>query len=217
MPQEDDEFQICISGPSHPTGNCKTIGAAGGKLTWTNLIPGSYDVVETSQGEWSTEVIGSPVSVPTNGGTVAAEVNNTRKLGSLQITKTIDWSGIEPLAGQTFEICIEGPSYPVAAACSPYTYQASLVQTKSGLLPGDYEVTEGDPGVEWIVQLPPAPVTVPTDGSTAADQRRQHSQAGQPRGHQGRELEWRHARGGQLRDLHLRPVLRDAQLPSANH
>ena len=168
LPQEDDEFQICISGPSHPTGNCKTIGAAGGKLTWTNLIPGSYDVVETSQGEWSTEVIGSPVSVPTNGGTVAAEVNNTRKLGSLQITKTIDWSGIEPLAGQTFEICIEGPSYPVAAACSPYTYQASLVQTKSGLLPGDYEVTEGDPGVEWIVQLPPAPVTVPTDGSTAA-------------------------------------------------
>ena len=34
-PDEEQEFEICITGPSYPTtANCKTIGYDGGDLTW---------------------------------------------------------------------------------------------------------------------------------------------------------------------------------------
>ncbi len=50
-------FEICITGPSYATPNCKTITTAqvtaGEKLLWDNLIPGEYTVTETGQDEWT--------------------------------------------------------------------------------------------------------------------------------------------------------------------
>ena len=72
----------------------------GKKALWNNLIPGGYTVTETAQPEWTTTVPPAPVTVPTNGGTAAASVTNTRKLGSLEVTKVVNWNGITPVESQ---------------------------------------------------------------------------------------------------------------------
>ncbi len=55
-------FEICVTGPSFPTGNCQTIDINGGVLTWDNLIPGMYVITEMDPGEeW--RVINSTNSV----------------------------------------------------------------------------------------------------------------------------------------------------------
>ena len=77
-PDPDQIFNICIRGPSYPdTPNCQDIGYNGGTLSWSNLIPGVYEVTETSPGpEWQVTMGGSPVDVPANGGTGNATVAN---------------------------------------------------------------------------------------------------------------------------------------------
>jgi hypothetical protein len=73
----DQTFEICISGPSYPAGDCQTVGSSGGTLTWNNLAPGSYTVTETDPGTlWTTTVISSPVTVE-GGSTAQVSVNNT--------------------------------------------------------------------------------------------------------------------------------------------
>lgn len=54
-PNPGQQFTICITGPSYPTGDCKTVGIAGGDLTWGDLTPGSYSFSEnTPPAEWAT-------------------------------------------------------------------------------------------------------------------------------------------------------------------
>jgi hypothetical protein len=67
---------------------------------------------------------------------------------TLQVTKVVDWSGTAPDISQVFEICISGPSYP-AGTCF-YVDDGTTI-TMIDLLPGDYSVTETDPGPEWQV------------------------------------------------------------------
>ena len=168
-PDEEQEFEICITGPSYPTTpNCKTIGYDGGDLTWSNLIPGEYTVTESTLGsQWKTPVIDdSEAIVPTDGGTNGtATVDNERKLGSLKVTKTVDWNGVEP-AG-SFEICIEGPSYPAESedpdACQTVGSDGGVL-TWIDLIPGAYTVTETDPGNQWTVTVDDSLAVVPTDG-----------------------------------------------------
>ena len=81
-------------------------------------------------------------------------VTNTRKVGSLTVTKTILWSGTTPVAGTTFKICITGLSYPApadpsgpypAGACKDFVYSAqnpNPQMTWDNLLPGSYNVVE---------------------------------------------------------------------------
>ena len=45
--------------------------------------------------KWTVDVSGSPATVPTDGGKATAGVKNTRKLGSLEVTKTVDWNGVD--------------------------------------------------------------------------------------------------------------------------
>ncbi len=166
-PVSSQTFQICITGPSFPTtSDCKSIGSSGGTLTWTNLIPGDYTATETNPGS-SWTVAGSPtgtITVPSDGTTAAfvPVITNTRKLGSLQITKSINWNGVSPINGQTFSICIAGPSYPVAN-CQTFTAPNGLVQSWSNLIPGSYTITESGLGTEWI-KSGATSATVPTDG-----------------------------------------------------
>jgi len=47
-PDPGQTFQICITGPSYPAGDCKTVGSSGGTLTWTISFRQLY-VTETDQ------------------------------------------------------------------------------------------------------------------------------------------------------------------------
>ena len=172
-PVQSQTFEICITGPSYPSptlanGGCKPAGHNGETLTWNDLIPGNYTAAETDPGSaWT--VNGSPtavISVPTDGGTASLVpiITNTRKLGSLEITKSVDWNGITPVDGQTFSICISGPSYP-NPDCKTFTYPNGLVQTWTGVIPGTYSVTEPGLGSEWTRSGATSAV-VPTDGGT---------------------------------------------------
>ena len=44
VPDTASTFQICITGPSFATGDCKVAGYTGGVLTWSGLVPGVYTV-----------------------------------------------------------------------------------------------------------------------------------------------------------------------------
>ena len=161
-----NSFEICITGPSYLTPNCKTITTAqvanGDKLLWINLIPGAYTIVETPQAEWTTVVTSSPTTVLDDGSKATASVSNTLKLGSLTVTKNIVWSNVNGDPSKIFEICIKGPSYPLgteAGACKQFS-MGNLVQTWTNLIPGDYQISEKDPGIQWTVTIQPGIVTV---------------------------------------------------------
>ncbi|MFX1354703.1 MAG: SdrD B-like domain-containing protein, partial [Promethearchaeota archaeon] len=80
--------------------------------------------------------------------------------GALEVTKVVDWNGVTPDTTKTFEICIQGPSYPTAPGdCQTIGYLGgTLVWTD--LIPGGYTVTETDPGPEWQVTITGTPATV---------------------------------------------------------
>ena len=84
-------------------------------------------------------------------------------LGSLTVTKTVNWRGAPPNAAQTFSICITGPSYP-SGNCQTAAYSGGPL-TWNGLDAGSYSVTE-DPGSAWTVAISGSPATV-TGGQTA--------------------------------------------------
>jgi hypothetical protein len=165
-PDEDKQFEICIAGPSYPTGDCRNADYDGGVLTWTDLIPGQYSVVETNPGgEWTVQGNGAQVLVPANGGQAAASISNSRKLGSLQVTKTANWNGVAPDAAKQFQICISGPSYP-AGNCQAAPSTGAIL-TWANLIPGSYTVAETNPGEEWQIAVAGSPAAVPADGGQA--------------------------------------------------
>jgi cysteine-rich repeat protein len=89
---------------------------------------------------------------------------NEQQHGSLRVTKSIDWNGFTPDESQTFEICIQGPTYPSGDSCVNLGDGQSA--TWLTLTPGSYIVTETDPGSEWTVNISGSPATV-TAGNTA--------------------------------------------------
>ena len=99
-------------------------------------------------------VSGSPATVNETAGQATAGVTNTRKLGSLQVTKTVNWNGVTPDTAQTFQICIQGPSYPSSdckllpeADATPWTADwANLIYGMVGLI-------LAPPAVGWLLGL----------------------------------------------------------------
>ena len=184
-PDEAQQFNICLSGPSFPTGSedgaCQGVGYTGGNLLWTELLPGSYMVAEIYPGiDWS--VTGSGVDVTVTAGNQAQHtVTNTAEadvpppppvdpeLGSLVVTKIVDWNGHSPVDTQTFNICIAGPSFPTGSesgACQDVGfYGGNLPWDK--LIVGTYTVIESDPGVDWTVSGSGADVNVVKDEQAA--------------------------------------------------
>jgi hypothetical protein len=175
-PVPSQTFQICITGPSYATtsvtGSCQTIGDLGGDLTWSSLIPGSYTVTETDPGsDWTVTNNGAVVTVnPGDTGTVSSDtITNAAKLGSLVVTKVVNWTGPVNTA-QTFQICITGPSYAstsVSGSCQTIGYLGGDL-TWSNLIPGSYTVTETDPGMAWTVMITGSPATVPANGGSGS-------------------------------------------------
>jgi hypothetical protein len=120
-----------------------------------------------------TEMGGYPTTsnafdVSYNGGTRDAvlAVLTLRPTGNLQITKIVNWNGVTPPASRNFNICITGPSY-LGGNCKDFTYPDGLVQTWANLIPGQYAVTETNPGSQWQVEIAGSPAAVPGDGALA--------------------------------------------------
>ena len=97
---------------------------------------------------------------------IVCTITNNRKLGSLKVTKTVNWNGVTPDTTQTFQICITGPSYPTTANCKTIDYDGGNL-TWTGLIPGNYTVNETNPGVLWDVTITGSPATVPSCGGQA--------------------------------------------------
>jgi hypothetical protein len=166
-PDETQSFEICITGPSFPGGDCQTADYDGATLTWTGLIPGGYTVSETAPGSaWAVTVDSATATVPTNGGAGTATITNTRRRGSLTVAKVVNWNGLTPDQAKTFQICISGPSF-LAGDCKTADFDGGALQWND-LIPGSYDVTESNPGVEWTVQVTGSPAVVSADGSGAS-------------------------------------------------
>lgn len=141
-------FEICITGPSYPDGDCKT--TTGGTLLWEDLVPGEYIVTETSPGsEWEVPVItGSPATVV--GDEVAtATVTNEHKLGCLSIEKIVNWNGVPMDTDQKFYVDVYTSSM-VYVDTLEFDYDGST-ECLGDLVPGDYYIKEQSPGPAWDV------------------------------------------------------------------
>lgn len=174
-------WNFAVSGPTDYT--CSVAGD--GACTAQTVATGSYSIVETEGTGTNLDDYTTTWACTVNGGTgpsgtgttisgltvnkndvVVCAFTNSRQLGSLEVTKVVDWNGVTPDTSQTFRICISGPSYSTPD-CSTVDYDGGKA-TWINLLPGDYTVTETDPGTLWGVSGSPATVTVsPNDtGST---------------------------------------------------
>ena len=84
----------------------------------------------------------------------------------MEVTKVVIWNGVTPLPGQTFEICIEGPAPATTTICHTFDYDGETY-IFTGLVPGDYVVSETPPGTEWTITGDDGvTLTVPTDGGS---------------------------------------------------
>lgn len=171
-PDDSVAFEICIAGPSYPlgdeTGACRVVGHEGGAVAWEDLLQGDYAVTETDPGaEWAIDGTGT-LSVAI-GQTATASVTNARRLGRVDVTVDVERNGVEPVPGQSFEVCLSGPSYPTGDCLAATWDGASLSYGLSwaDLLPGEYLVTETDPGSQWLVAGSGQALLVPADGGRA--------------------------------------------------
>lgn len=113
------------------------------------------DVFNYDNWEW--------IDNPQYGNTYYCVAWNTLKKGSLEVTKTVNWTEIIPDVSKTFEVCITGPSY-TSGNCKTIDYDGGTL-TWNDLLLGDYTITESDLGAHWSVVGSGSVVSV-SDSST---------------------------------------------------
>ena len=130
---QSEEFEICITGPSYLDGDCKTLDYQGGKLLWTGLIPGSYNVKETVNGvAWTVTGDDQNVDVQDADRTANVSITNTLNLGSVSGYK---WNDIN---GNGERDCDEG--------CEPLlpSWNIFLDENDNGIYDGDEILTQTD-------------------------------------------------------------------------
>jgi uncharacterized protein YaiE (UPF0345 family) len=147
-----------------------------GKYFVEFIRPGGYEFSPQDQG--SDDTVDSDAD-PVTGRTICTILESGQNdltwdagmyiLGCLKVTKIVNWNGVDPIARQTFEICITGPSY-TDGDCKTFTYpdEDDLIQVWCNLIPGDYTISETDPGDMWVVHGDGVTVSIPTDGSSAS-------------------------------------------------
>ncbi len=148
IPDESTIFQICVTGPSYPDGDCRFSDWDGGTLTWANLIPGAYTVTESEAIGWATALPRAELVVDP-GETVETFITNTLNTGSISVGKVVNWGGADPDTARTFTICVDSPLFN-APDCRSIGFNGGMLDF-AGLPPGDYRVYELDPGSDWSV------------------------------------------------------------------
>jgi hypothetical protein len=144
------DFEITITGPSYPNGNTKTFSRWNDLVkTWDNLIPGEYTITEGDLDPgWTTSGLGKVTVV--SGETVVKIITNTYKKptpGSLKVNKVVKGLG-KWEKGPKFYITITGPSYPNGNT-KEFSRWWDLEKTWDNLIPGEYTITEANPGPGW--------------------------------------------------------------------
>lgn len=144
------DFEITITGPSYPNGNTKTFSRWNDLVkTWDNLIPGEYTISEGDLDPgWTASGLGKVTVV--SGEAVVKIITNTYKKptpGSLKVNKVVKGLG-KWEKGPKFYITITGPSYPNGNT-KEFSRWWDLEKTWDNLIPGEYTITEANPGPGW--------------------------------------------------------------------
>ena len=140
--------------PGIPTGNTCTV---------TEVAPATITDYTWGAPTYTPE----SVTISEKNGTYEIVVGNsiTKNRGSLVVTKTVNWNGVTPDATKTFPICVSGTSY--GPDCKLADSDGGNL-TWDNLVPGNYTVTETDPGPLWSVTGSGQTVTVPAGGTGTA-------------------------------------------------
>jgi len=138
-----------------------------GSYNITGITPGTWNVTEEVQAGWTCSCPNPCYYTHTfaSGANITGNDFGNWQPGSLNVTKTVDWSGTTPDTGKTFEICITGPSY-LTGNCKTADYDGGVLSWDN-LIPGAYTVTETDAGNEWTVLIVGSPASV-ISGQTAS-------------------------------------------------
>lgn len=99
----------------------------------------------------------APIAGPYCGDIPNYRFGNMPGYGILEVTKIVDWNNVTPDTAQTFEICIESATFP--PSCQTADYDGATLSWQD-LPPGEYTVTETDPGDSWTVEIAGSPATV---------------------------------------------------------
>ncbi len=108
-------------------------------------------------------VLTNTVQIRETGQESAAALTRVCRRSAIVAEKEVDWGAVITDTEQTFDLCITGPSFPTGAevgACQTVGYAGGIL-TWSPLHPGDYRLTEADPGPTWNI---PDPVDVTATG-----------------------------------------------------
>ncbi len=88
--------------------------------------------------------------------------------GSLLVTKFVEWNGATPNPEKQFEICVAGPAPSTDVVECQFAASTGGDLTFANLVPGDYTVSETDPGSEWTVTINPSPIAVTLDSQATS-------------------------------------------------
>ncbi len=167
-PDQGKTFEICVTGPSFPQGDCKSVGYNGGSAVWQNIVPGAYTVVETDPGaEWAVSGSGVQVNVPAGGSAQTTITNSTVIPASLGdfVWEDKNQNGIQDEGEPGIPGVLVTLHQPGAdGVCG--TEDDSIVGTTETDANGQYIFTDLLPG-DYCVQVTPPPnfdFTIPNAG-----------------------------------------------------
>jgi hypothetical protein len=166
-PDESQEFEICIDGPSYPGGDCQTVGYTGGMLSWDALIPGVYIVTEvTPGGSWDVTITGSPATVPEDGGSASASVFNQNGGGPIYLPLVLNSFTVAPdlvvgrivVTGDSAQVVLKNQGNAPVSSSDPFWVD---LYVDPDPVPTGVNQTWGhlcSQGIAWGVEAPALPL-----------------------------------------------------------
>ncbi len=144
------------------------------------LGTGNYNVAELSNVGWrlvSAVCVSSiqgkqqlPSAIELANGEIVTCTFTNEQLGSLEVTKIVDWAMAIYEPEKIFTICVQGPTFPLGTedgACKTVGADGGVLLWEN-LLPGLYTVIEENPGGEWMVIYVGTPAEVVAGGLAQA-------------------------------------------------
>jgi hypothetical protein len=159
-------IDVIVTGPSYPTGHTFTLlKTADYKMTLTGLIPGDYVMTEINSGaNWAVTYVPTNRTQTVVAGVAEADALlikavNTFKPGALKLEKAWVYAGVvgfDPatMLPASIDVIVTGPSYPTGHTFT-LLKTADYKMTLTGLIPGDYVMTEINSGANWAVTYVP--------------------------------------------------------------